>query len=152
MENPRSITRAYISAFDVNGNLYNYWTVALLSIDTVPLALACAGLPVNICAEEGRYEFDAVLTADCRRLHTRLPALLSQRHYWKPGYPVGSGMSVTATIPDPALAANNNSPVFNNYPPTAFCVSFPINFDHSATDADGDSLVYEICSGLTDQI
>lgn len=40
----------------------------------------------------------------------------------------------------------NNSPYFNNLPPTAICVNEPIVFDHSATDLDGDDLVYSLCT------
>jgi len=41
---------------------------------------------------------------------------------------------------------NNSSPVFNNLPPVVICQDFEIEFDHSATDLDGDSLVYELCT------
>jgi gliding motility-associated-like protein len=50
-----------------------------------------------------------------------------------------------AHIPDPSLALCNSSPRYNNYPPLFLCAGFPINFDHSATDPDGDSLAYELC-------
>lgn len=62
--------------------------------------------------------------------------------------PLNEGMTITTTIPDPSLATENNSPVFDNYPPTAFCMGIPIFFNHEATDADGDSLSYEFCNGI----
>lgn len=37
----------------------------------------------------------------------------------------------------------NSSPYFNNFPPVVLCINDVIDFDHSATDLDGDSLVYE---------
>jgi len=40
----------------------------------------------------------------------------------------------------------NSSPEFNTNPPVAFCPSQPLNIDLSATDADGDSLVYSFCA------
>lgn len=39
----------------------------------------------------------------------------------------------------------NNSAVFKNYPPQIICINNPLVYDHSATDADGDSLSYELC-------
>ncbi len=39
----------------------------------------------------------------------------------------------------------NNSAVFKNYPPQIICINNPLVYDHSATDADGDSLSYEFC-------
>ena len=62
--------------------------------------------------------------------------------------PDQTGSSYTVTIPPNSLANCNNSPVFNNFPPTIICAGVPINFDHSATDIDGDSLVYELCTPL----
>ena len=38
----------------------------------------------------------------------------------------------------------NNSAVFKNYPPQIVCLNKSSVFDHSATDADGDSLTYEL--------
>ena len=38
---------------------------------------------------------------------------------------------------------NNSNPVFDLFPPLFLCVNQPFTFDHSATDANGDSLVYE---------
>jgi gliding motility-associated-like protein len=43
----------------------------------------------------------------------------------------------------------NNSAVFKNYPPQIICLNNPLFYDHSATDADGDSLSYEFCTSVT---
>jgi hypothetical protein len=40
----------------------------------------------------------------------------------------------------------NSSPQFSLFPPIAICANFPIEFDHSAFDKDGDSLVYSLCA------
>lgn len=42
-------------------------------------------------------------------------------------------------------AGPNNSAVFKNFPPQIICINNPLAYDHGATDADGDSLSYELC-------
>ena len=57
-----------------------------------------------------------------------------------------TGATYLATIPDPSLAAYNSNPVFNSSPPTFICQNAPFTYDQSATDPDGDSLAYELCT------
>lgn len=58
--------------------------------------------------------------------------------------PLDIGSTYWARVPPAYL--NNNSPAFNSHPPVALCVNRPMTFDHSATDLDGDSLVYYLCT------
>jgi gliding motility-associated-like protein len=60
--------------------------------------------------------------------------------------PGGQGSTLTTYIPPPSLATCNSSARFNYYPPMYLCQGLPFIVDHSATDPDGDSLVYELCS------
>jgi gliding motility-associated-like protein len=59
------------------------------------------------------------------------------------------GATYYATIPDTSVVAINSNPRFINLPPTFICLGAPFHFDHSATDSDGDSLVYELCTPLS---
>jgi len=59
--------------------------------------------------------------------------------------PTGNA-AYTTTIPDISLATCNNSAVFRDWPPVFLCLGEAFTFDHSATDADGDSLVYSLCT------
>lgn len=58
------------------------------------------------------------------------------------------GLTYTLNIPGGA-AFNDNSPVFAFNETVAICYNAPFTFDFSATDIDGDSLSYSLCSGLT---
>lgn len=56
------------------------------------------------------------------------------------------GSTYEINIPNTTLC--NNSPVFNNQPPLFLCANSKLEFDMSATDADGDHLVYSLCAPL----
>ena len=57
-----------------------------------------------------------------------------------------TGMTLHAYIPEPEDDICNNSPVFNDLPPAFLCNNYEFELDFSASDADGDSLVYELCT------
>lgn len=64
--------------------------------------------------------------------------------------PGGTGMTVTAEIPDPAIAGGNSTPQMASYPDNGFlCLFAPRSLDLSATDPDGDSLYYELIRPYT---
>lgn len=59
--------------------------------------------------------------------------------------PTRTGMTLTAEIPDPALAGGNSTPKLKPYPKTGFfCLNNLRTLDFSASDPDGDSLYYEL--------
>jgi gliding motility-associated-like protein len=60
----------------------------------------------------------------------------------------GAGNTYYSFIPANDIACNS-SPSFNNFPPVFLCINDSINFDYSATDLDGDSLVYEFVTPYT---
>jgi len=58
-----------------------------------------------------------------------------------------TGANYWTAIPDSRNTPNkkeNNSAVFKELPPNFLCTNTPLNFDHSATDPDGDSLAYDL--------
>ena len=60
--------------------------------------------------------------------------------------PAETGSTYYTNIPPSGLATCNNSATFNEFPPTIICANNPMFVNQSATDIDGDSLVYEFCS------
>ncbi|MGB1217739.1 MAG: PKD domain-containing protein, partial [Saprospiraceae bacterium] len=60
--------------------------------------------------------------------------------------PLATGATYYNYISEEALLGCNSSAVFNQWPPNYICVDEPIRFDHSATDIDGDSIVYRMCT------
>lgn len=57
------------------------------------------------------------------------------------------GLLLRCDVPGSNLVSiQNNSPVINNLPPYILCAANEVVFDHSASEPDGDSLVYSLCT------
>jgi hypothetical protein len=55
-----------------------------------------------------------------------------------------TGFALTVLLADINLIKTNNSPVYKSLPTLFQCLGWPINFNHSATDANNDALRYEL--------
>ncbi len=64
--------------------------------------------------------------------------------------PLNSGSSYYTSIPDNSSLLTNSSPSWKNFPPVFICQGNQLNFDHGATDKDGDSLVYAFYNPFDD--
>ena len=62
--------------------------------------------------------------------------------------PANTGAVYDVTITPFAQAEQNSSPRFSAYPPTFICLNEEFEYDHSAHDIDGDSLVYRLCKAF----
>lgn len=63
--------------------------------------------------------------------------------------PGGTGANYWTFIPNANDVGNNSSAVFKELPPNFLCTNTALRFDHSAKDADGDSLVYSLTTPYT---
>lgn len=112
--------------------------------DTLSLSLndTCAELPPGLCYARARYSgildlpdnnfgYDLSWSRCCRNnsiVNITNPAI--------------TGTTLTVRIPPTALC--DNSPEFNSEPGLALCLGLPYSFMNTATDADGDSIAYEL--------
>jgi gliding motility-associated-like protein len=55
-------------------------------------------------------------------------------------------VGLTLVVRVPGEVFGNSSPRYVELPPVALCLNETLVFDHSATDPDGNQLVYELCS------
>lgn len=147
---------AYIGVFDINDNLVaNVAMNGVLSIpyifdDTIDPGLLdpCLVIPPNVCVDVTTYTaiitlpflaggYNIVYQRCCRNV--TIANIIN---------PDATGATYNIFITEQALLECNSSAVFNEWPPTYICVNLPIVIDHSATDAEGDSIVYRMCTPL----
>ncbi len=64
--------------------------------------------------------------------------------------PGNGGEGFYCKVPDNTLLLTNSSPQWKQPPPVFICQGFDIDFDHGATDIDGDSLVYSFYTPFSD--
>lgn len=105
----------------------------------------CVTPPTNICVEKAVYV-----------VNVNLPPIVGgytityQRCCRGPNItnlvsPDITGLTLVAHVPGLETGAyENSSPRFTNYPPLLLCNNDDLVFDHSATDPDGDQLVYSL--------
>lgn len=115
-----------------------------------PPAFACLSIPPNVCVEEGYYEFNFQVEGWPRNnsvvvSYQRCCRNPTTTNIFTPGE---VGVTFTAEITPEAMLYGNNSPDFKEFPPIVICSDFPLEFDHSGIDSEGDSLVYYFCEPL----
>lgn len=136
----------YLYVYNSSGILQQEIAIALLSSTYIDpdLTNPCIVDPPDICVEEGIYEtiinlpdsyggYDLVYQRCCR--NSSIVNL---------DVPDSQGATYWAHIPDPGEICNS-SPRFTAFPPVIICGGYAFEFDHSAIDPDGDSLVYALC-------
>lgn len=139
----------FIYAYNASGILVDSIMIYFPGADEIDPSLVtpCISVSPDLCVQEGVYEgyielppsiggYDLVYQRCCR--NTTILNIYN---------PAESGATYTVHIPDPG-AINNSSPRFNLLPPVTICAAFPFAFDHSATDPDGDELVYRFFTPL----
>lgn len=105
--------------------------------------------PTGLCVDRGIFTSAVITIPD----HAAGYYLHSQVYARNSGIdnlsgPGSTAMSFYTEIPDPAIGPNN-TPQFGPYPGDAYlCIGFTKYFDFGVTDADGDSLSYELVDPL----
>ena len=106
----------------------------------------CFAAPTNLCYAVATYR-DTVDLDQANAYYVTWSRCCRNETIQNIRQPGNQGMVFTAFIP--AGTWCNRSPVFRNNLPTYICLNAPFVFDHGASDADGDSLVYTIVRPYT---
>jgi hypothetical protein len=104
----------------------------------------CVGSTYTICVEEGIYRDTIALPPNLGGYDLGWARCCRNSAITNLDQPLGQGVTFLAHVPGSQLASCNSMPVFRQVPPVFLCANQTFNFDHSAVDADGDSLVYRI--------
>lgn len=105
-------------------------------------------IPPDVCVEEGVYVWEMELPQSTESYFVAYQRCCRNVTINNIFSPQSTGATYMVEITPRAQELGNSSPVFNQFPPTVICAGAPLEFDHSATDPDGDQLVYEFCSPL----
>lgn len=134
----------YLTIFNASGSIYTQpdmpfpGAIQLNSTVSNP----CLVEP-DICVERAIYTATVTLPATAGGYN-----IVYQRCCRNTGIaniPIDQGATYQVHIPGSAQATCNNSPRFNSFPPLFICNNAPLVLDHSASDPDGDQLVYSLC-------
>jgi gliding motility-associated-like protein len=124
-------------------NLFDTIRVNLLRESNILPSLNSSCItPPNVCVKEGLYEFTLTLPTvpeGYTIVHQRCCRSASIVNLQTPSQ---FGGSFYVTLTEEALRVGNSSPRFSLFPPTVLCSSLLFSFDHSATDPNGNRLVY----------
>ncbi|MEM6802035.1 MAG: hypothetical protein AAF696_11570, partial [Bacteroidota bacterium] len=104
----------------------------------------CVANTPNICVEEGIYTALVTLPPRTGGYDLGWSRCCRNQAIDNLANPLGQGITYLAHVPGPEDASCNNMPTFDQVPPIFLCANEPFSFDHSATDIDGDSLVYRL--------
>lgn len=105
----------------------------------------CITAPTGICTERAIYTTVLVLPPSVSGYIVSYQRCCRGPNITNLTNPDDTGLTIKAIIPPGAQNQYiNSSARFVNYPPLVICNNEDLNFDHSATDPDGDSLSYEL--------
>jgi hypothetical protein len=139
---------AYVAIFDIAGVLTANVSIDFSGIsDTITygLPIGCWNI-ANTCVEKTVYEGTIELPATAGGYTIAYQRCCRQIEIDNLIHPVETGMTLHTHI---ATEFQNAGPGFNKDIPCMAFVGVPFSFDASATDADGDSLVYELKTPFT---
>lgn len=108
----------------------------------------CLVVPPNVCVQKGVYTFTQELPIISESYFVVYQRCCRNNTITNIVDPGGTGATYATEITPTAQQTCNNSPTFDGFPPVVLCANRPFSFDFSATDIDGDQLVYELCAPL----
>lgn len=136
-----------LNVYEGNGTFYGNVSLPFIQEDVLSPPIDTCAFDPGICVSQAIYStvvnnfypgsggYHMVFQYCCRNWSlVNIPS----------GSPVFPGSSYYTYVPDNSQFLTNSSPLWVNFPPVFVCANLPLEFDHSATDLDGDSLAYSL--------
>ncbi|MCF8414799.1 MAG: gliding motility-associated C-terminal domain-containing protein [Crocinitomicaceae bacterium] len=139
------------TVFLADGTIYSTFTIALPTPEILPIVYddPCVTPPSDICIERAVYTQIITLPLNATGYYISYQRCCWANNIQNIVSPGDNGITLTTFVPGTGLVTlPNNAARFNDYPPLVLCANSTLNFDHAATDIDGDSLVYFLCPPL----
>jgi len=138
---------ASIGIFDVNDRYLGQILLRLMNNDTLSPVLSgqCFVAPPSVCVHTTTYRDTVELPLRTGGYQLAYQRCCRNQTILNIVNPLASGATYGVTITERALRECNSNPKFKTWPPIYICVNEPIDFDQSAQDVDGDSIVYKLC-------
>ncbi|MBI3134865.1 MAG: gliding motility-associated C-terminal domain-containing protein [Bacteroidetes bacterium] len=135
-----------VTVFDGTGSQLTQFNIGFPGSAVLPVIFSnpCVTIPSGICVEEAIYTTIVTLPASTTGYTLSYQRCCRGPAVTNLSVPEDQGLTLTVRIPPTTEAITNSSPRFTNYPPLLLCAGQPLVFDHSATDPDGDVIVYEL--------
>ncbi len=139
---------AAIGVFDSSNQLIQFRLPIPQGNDTLNPVLfdSCLVIPPNVCVHRTSYIDTITLPFLAGGYQLVYQRCCRNNTIVNIENPSSTGATYYAYVSEEALLQCNSNPVFKEWPPIYICAGEPILFDHSATDIDGDSLVYALCT------
>lgn len=139
---------ASVGIFDRDGNLVKELLLPFVGSQPVTNPLnACFTSSSPVCVETSSYVTTVTLSPKVGGYRFVYQRCCRNKTINNIVDPVNTGATYDIILSEAAMLRNNNSPQFaENWPPIYICAGLPFNFNHSAIDVDGDSLVYSLCA------
>ncbi|MBA3663825.1 MAG: PKD domain-containing protein [Bacteroidetes bacterium] len=138
---------ALLTVYDGSKNLIGVYDIGAPVITNIPPTInnPCIQAPGGICVEEGVYTYTLNLPPKTGGYYVIYQRCCRNSSILNLVAPNTQGSTYYTFIPGPEVFAVNSSPRYKNFPPIFICNNVPFSFDHSATDPNGDQLVYSLC-------
>lgn len=141
---------AIIAIINRDNNSVTYRNVSLSNTRTVPNNSLgpCVTNPPTVNIQQGTYKTTVSLSSNSNGYSIVYQRCCRNENILNLSAPETQGSTYETFISPAAILNCNSQPQFTNFPPTVICINSELDFDHSATDANGDSLVYALCPPL----
>jgi gliding motility-associated-like protein len=136
-----------LTVYKADGSLFLNLDVPFPGSNYVPIPFnnPCATPPNNLCVERAVYTITLNLPPIPGGYNVSYQRCCRGPNITNLVSPDDTGLTLTTHVPGSETGfTNNSSPRFTNYPPMLLCNNEQKIINHSATDPDGDQLIYSL--------